>query len=247
MLRAAGVAIHSPPGGDVSSPLSLTASEASEVPLTIEAHASQSGNLFEINSNGGSGGSIFNIDSNGAISIGLQSASSIGLKVNLAATPTGNAIEINSNGGSGGDLFHIDENGRVKADDGTISDVGLGFQGAVNTGFYRNTYLFVSIVGVSTAVFRLTGIQIDSGDQFGWGSSTTTSSLDTGLGRYGANQVKVTNGSSGGGGLVFEEMTSPSAPSTDDVVVFAEDNGSGKTRLMARFATGATQQLAIEP
>jgi len=50
-----------------------------------------------------------------------------------------------------------------------------------------------------------------------------------------------------GGALSFIEMTSPSAPATNGVYIFAEDNGSGKTRLMARFATGATQQIAIEP
>jgi len=43
------------------------------------------------------------------------------------------------------------------------------------------------------------------------------------------------------------EMTAPSAPATNSVRIYAEDNGSGKTRLMALFATGVAQQLAIEP
>jgi hypothetical protein len=43
------------------------------------------------------------------------------------------------------------------------------------------------------------------------------------------------------------EMTAPSAPAANTVRVYAEDNGSGKTRLMARFATGVAQQIAIEP
>lgn len=47
--------------------------------------------------------------------------------------------------------------------------------------------------------------------------------------------------------LQFGEMTAPSAPDANNVRIYAEDNGSGKTRLMARFATGASQQLAIEP
>jgi hypothetical protein len=50
-----------------------------------------------------------------------------------------------------------------------------------------------------------------------------------------------------GAALNLLEQTAPSAPSTNQVVIYAEDNGSGKTRLMARFATGAAQQLAIEP
>ncbi len=43
------------------------------------------------------------------------------------------------------------------------------------------------------------------------------------------------------------EMTAPSAPAANSVRIYAEDNGSGKTRLMALFATGAAQQIAIEP
>jgi len=43
------------------------------------------------------------------------------------------------------------------------------------------------------------------------------------------------------------EMTAPSAPSADKVRIYAEDNGSGKTRLMAIFPSGAAQQIAIEP
>lgn len=47
--------------------------------------------------------------------------------------------------------------------------------------------------------------------------------------------------------LEFAEQTAPSAPSTNQVRIYAEDNGSGKTRIMALFATGAAQQIAIEP
>ncbi len=43
------------------------------------------------------------------------------------------------------------------------------------------------------------------------------------------------------------EMTAPASPAANNVRIYAEDNGAGKTRLMARFATGAAQQIAIEP
>lgn len=49
------------------------------------------------------------------------------------------------------------------------------------------------------------------------------------------------------GALTMAEMTAPSAPAANKCVIYAEDNGSGKTRLMVRFATGAAQQIAIEP
>jgi hypothetical protein len=92
------------------------------------------------------------------------------------------------------------------------------------------------------------GFSLPSSAKFGFSASTTDASgPDAGLGRVIAAVVGINNGSTGGGALGLVEMTSPAAPATNGVYIFAEDNGSGKTRLMARFATGATQQLAIEP
>jgi hypothetical protein len=45
----------------------------------------------------------------------------------------------------------------------------------------------------------------------------------------------------------YVETTAPAAPATNRVRIYAEDDGAGKTRLMARFATGAAVQIAIEP
>ena len=55
------------------------------------------------------------------------------------------------------------------------------------------------------------------------------------------------NGSTGGAALQLVEQTAPAAPATNGVRIYAEDNGSGKTRLMALFPTGVAQQIAIEP
>jgi len=46
--------------------------------------------------------------------------------------------------------------------------------------------------------------------------------------------------------LKFDEITEPAAPSSNKGLLFAEDS-AGKTRLMVRFPTGASQQIAIEP
>lgn len=50
------------------------------------------------------------------------------------------------------------------------------------------------------------------------------------------------------GGAVLEllEQTAP-VGFTDSVRIYAQDNGSGKTQLMAIFATGVAQQIAIQP
>lgn len=50
-----------------------------------------------------------------------------------------------------------------------------------------------------------------------------------------------------GGGLETYEITAPSAPAANAVRIYAEDNGAGKTRLMALFSSGAAQQIAIQP
>jgi hypothetical protein len=49
------------------------------------------------------------------------------------------------------------------------------------------------------------------------------------------------------GALLFTEMGSAPSGITNRCIVYAEDNGSGKTRLMARFQSGSAQQIAIEP
>jgi len=43
------------------------------------------------------------------------------------------------------------------------------------------------------------------------------------------------------------EMTPPSAPAANGYRIYAEDNGAGKTRLMVLFASGAAQQIALQP
>lgn len=50
-----------------------------------------------------------------------------------------------------------------------------------------------------------------------------------------------------GGSMLMLEQTAPSAPAANNMVLYAVDNGSGKTQLMALFSSGAAQQVAIQP
>jgi tRNA A37 threonylcarbamoyladenosine biosynthesis protein TsaE len=46
----------------------------------------------------------------------------------------------------------------------------------------------------------------------------------------------------------FVELAADAAaPAANQAVIYSKDNGAGKTQLVARFATGAVQQIAIQP
>ena len=93
------------------------------------------------------------------------------------------------------------------------------------------------------------GAFVGASMQIGFNSADffTSGTVDAGFKRSAAAIIGVTNGSTGGGSLEMQEVTAPAAPATNNVRIYAEDNGSGKTRLMARFATGSAVQIAIEP
>ena len=60
-------------------------------------------------------------------------------------------------------------------------------------------------------------------------------------------QLSVTGSISATDFIAGAEQTAPSAPAANGYRIFAQDNGAGKTQLMVIFATGAAQQIAIEP
>lgn len=74
-------------------------------------------------------------------------------------------------------------------------------------------------------------------------TQTTLDNQQTALALVGQD----TNGQVGLGGVALAERGSAPAAIANTGVLYTVDNGSGKTRLMVRFGTGAAQQLAIEP
>lgn len=103
--------------------------------------------------------------------------------------------------------------------------------------------------------------QLGSGVGFNWRSTATAGagSADTGLHRNAAGVLEFNSGTPGTlrdwkarranltEYLDINEMTAPSAPAANTARLYVEDNGSGKTRLMVLFPSGAAQQVAIEP
>jgi len=165
-----------------------------------------------------------------------------------------NVLEIGTEHvGATGRAIKLKATGAVTLDNGGNSAPQLTFTpnsgAAFSLGMANGGSMLLWFNGGTVFGSLSNGIRIRNDGQFAFGVSTDpTSTTDVSILRKIANVVGIAKGDGGSGGaLSFDEMTSPAAPATNGVYIFAEDNGAGKTRLMARFATGATQQLAIEP
>lgn len=60
-------------------------------------------------------------------------------------------------------------------------------------------------------------------------------------------QVEQGNFAIASGSIQLAEIVAPGAPAANTAYIYLDDNGAGKTRLNARFPTGAVQVLATEP
>jgi len=112
-----------------------------------------------------------------------------------------------------------------------------------------NRSLTVETYGNATSTFESETLKLKNDGRFAWSSSSASrGSVDTAIHRIDAGIVGIRGSSSStGAALSLIEQTAPAAPAANGVRIYAEDDGAGKTRLMARFATGAAVQIAIEP
>lgn len=138
----------------------------------------------------------------------------------LIINPASASADLIYAGINGTDYFYVDSGGTVNFG----NNAGWGY--------------FSSGNGRMTFVNR-----VDANSGVGLGASA-----DVILTRVAAAILGVRDGAgTGGASISLVEQTAPSAPSANGVYIYAEDNGSGKTRLMALFPSGAAQQLAVEP
>jgi hypothetical protein len=101
--------------------------------------------------------------------------------------------------------------------------------------------------GIGSGGFK-PGIALANAALVTWSNDSPASTSDITFNRVAASVLGLSaaNGAAGAT-LELREQTAPAAPAADRARIYLEDNGSGKTRLMVRFATGAPQQIAIEP
>ena len=151
-------------------------------------------------------------------------------------------------------VSNVLEIGPEAAGTGTVRDFRLGnVNNRVTFNGAGNLVTFQVGAGSSTqlAIRNTNKVGLNQGGLLGWSNSASSAdpNLMAALFNYVASGVIGVRGSSAtdGGSLEFLEQTAPAAPAANGVRIYAEDDGAGKTRLMARFATGAAVQIAIEP
>lgn len=134
-----------------------------------------------------------------------------------------------------------------KIDVGGSTQFSIGADGAVRT----NYFLFNegSTDGADFFYYGGAGVNLGSTAYLAWfDGAPNVSNIDLRMLRADAGVVGIEDPWAGAGAAIqFAERTAPSAPAANKVVLYAQDNGAGKTQLMARFSSGAAQQVAIQP
>lgn len=119
---------------------------------------------------------------------------------------------------------------------------------AIRFVFGTDVWFLPSQVFGFTTAYSVKGMFVAGAHSISWqdgGGAGNTPTLY--IDRPSAGIMRVLKDGSLGAAVQLAEMTAPGAPAADNVLLYAEDNGGGKTRLMALFSSGAAQQVAIQP
>ncbi len=151
-------------------------------------------------------------------------------------TVTGNILGLDVSGAETGNLSTRVYNTNISS--GTAHAFGEFRVGGASAGDPYVTFI------VPSAAYWNVGVDNSDTDAFVWAFKSASSVA------FGTdNKLKLdTSGNITTTGYIdATEISAPAAPAANGARIYAEDNGSGKTRLMVRFASGAAQQIAIEP
>jgi hypothetical protein len=167
---------------------------------------------------------------------------------------SGTMIGANAPSGFTGNLADLQLNGASKFRVSSAGLITINNNVSIGNGAAATLSLDFNYAGGRRAVLAApvgasSGLHFYFEDVIGWtgGSALAGGAADDLIVSRSAAGVLAINGASAGASLEVTEMTAPSAPATNKARIYAEDNGSGKTRLMVLFPTGAAQQIAIEP
>lgn len=177
---------------------------------------------------------LVNIETAGATSTGWSTGGTM-LGVNAPSGFAGNLADWQVNGGSVANLLAASGQLFLNAFDGPHAGAGI----------------YIGPGGGNEAAHLTSnqGLSLSRNLAVGWVDAFNTAATPTSGFIWGASAVtKLYNPSTAGGaGLEMIEMTAPAAAPANSGRLFLQDNGAGKTQLMIIFASGAAQQIAIEP
>lgn len=101
--------------------------------------------------------------------------------------------------------------------------------------------------GFGSSEATLIGIDISGPANVIRSSSNGSVGIGKVAGLTGAGDLDVSGVINGDEHIQLREITAPSAPAANKGVLYLEDNGSGKTRLVVKFNSGAAQVIATQP
>ena len=156
-------------------------------------------------------------------------------------------------------MFSVEKNGSVSVSTGeNFGDrmsfpagsgsgaIRWGFTARTDRGFMLNANDGFALNLHSTAGDQTGGCVVNQNYQFSFSDSVSIQS-NAGLKRIANGVISPTDGTfSGWGAIGFGEVSSAPTAIANNALVYAEDNGLGKTRLMVKFGTGAAIPLATE-
>lgn len=207
----------------------------------------------------------------GAYSAGTVTDGNVAVGVVAMGSATGNTDCVAIGNGAGENLSGADYvvaigAGALPVATGSGS-IAIGYHaGTLSTGQYNTLIGFQAADNLTTGNYNIfIGHNIDTNSVAGSnfmsignlvfgesidGEGTTISSGTIGIGvrpTAAGPRLQVAGAIYTDTGLYGVEVTAPSAPDANSFRLYAQDNGAGKTQLMVLFATGAAQQIAIQP
>jgi hypothetical protein len=202
------------------------------------------------------------VDANGALLLGSTAVAATSLGAHLGLGPQGTALTRNNANNAWLNVFAFTANDDCTLSDANVRDLDVRcsrfLKLTVGTERARLNDDGLLMVGTtSTGPEASAGIALANnlslygeGSAGGWSNLIKINADDaTEVGHDDAPTViRSDNGTlTVDGHLEVDEVAEPAAPAANKARLFAVDNGAGKTRLMVRFPTGASVELAIEP
>lgn len=126
----------------------------------------------------------------------------------------------------------------------TATKATAGDSGIFTNGGASNKYVYIYTDNASSGFFSAAN-GAGGANGYYWDNNTDTHHWQ--INGLGSRMNLSSAGLAITGAYEGAEQTAPSAPAANRYRIFAQDNGAGKTQLMVIFASGAAQQLAIEP